>query len=184
MSPRTLSTLSLTALLVALAASFVSAHPQADCSEEGHTSSKEAQPTESSSKESASKEAQPLIKRGAAISQGEPISLDDVASDPERFANKEVLVTGEISAVCQAKGCWMTLAGSKPTSRARVTFKDYAFFAPKDAKGKRVTLEGQVKVKVMSDAERQHLAEDGRVSVDQIPKAELRLVAKGIEIKP
>jgi len=124
-----------------------------------------------------------LIKRGAPLSKGEVKTLDQVAQDPERFAGKSVLVSGEISAVCQAKGCWMTLAGEAPQARARVTFKDYAFFVPKDGKGMKAVVEAEVKVKAMSDAERQHLAEDGQVSVDQIPKVELRLVASGLEIQ-
>lgn len=123
-----------------------------------------------------------MIKRGSALPKGEVISLDVVAKDPESFSGKRVLVTGTISAVCQAKGCWMTLAGSESTARARVTFKDYAFFVPKNGKGMKAVLEAEVKIKMMSDAERQHLAEDGKVSVDQIPKVELRLVASGLEL--
>ena len=103
---------------------------------------------------------------------------------PEELAGKEVCVEGSIAAVCQAKGCWMTMAGSKATSRARVTFKEYAFFVPKNVKGKKVKLLGEVKVKMLSDEERKHLAEDGRVDVSEIPKAELRLVASGVEIRP
>lgn len=123
-----------------------------------------------------------VIKRGKALSKGDVLSLDAVAQDPEAFSGKSVLVRGTISAVCQAKGCWMTLAGEAPTARARVTFKDYAFFVPKDGKGKKAVLEAEVKIKMMSDAERQHLADDGKVTVDQIPKVELRLVASGVEI--
>lgn len=174
-STHTLITLALA--LGALVFSTVSARPQEDCAE--HSEGNAAQPA---SAQAQSSEVKKVIKRGAPLSQGERVSLDDVAADPERFADKDVLVTGTVSAVCQAKGCWMTLAGEKPTSRARVTFKDYAFFAPKDAKGMSVVLEGKVKVKVMGEAERKHLAEDGRVSVDQIPKAELRLVASGVEL--
>ena len=78
----------------------------------------------------------------------------------------------------------MTMAGDKATSRARVTFKDYAFFVPKNVKGKKIKLLGEVKVKILSDAERKHLAKDGHVDVSEIPKAELRLVASGVEIRP
>ena len=72
--------------------------------------------------------------------------------------------------------------GEKSTTRARVTFKDYAFFVPKDVKDKTVKLQGKVKVKILSDGERAHLAKDGQVAVSEIPKAELRLVATGLEI--
>lgn len=124
-----------------------------------------------------------IVKRGAALSENsECVSLDVIADQPEKYSNQEVFVEGSVTAVCQAKGCWMTMAGKKITSRARVTFKDYAFFVPKDVKGKRVKLRGEVKVKMLGEAERKHLAEDGRVPVSEIPKAELRLVASGVEI--
>ena len=123
-----------------------------------------------------------VIKRGAPLSKGEVKSIDEVAKNPEAFSGKQVLVSGTISAVCKVKGCWMTLAGKGANTRARVTFKDYAFFVPKDGKGMRAVMDAEVKIKMMSDAERQHLADDGGVSVDQIPKVELRLVASGLEI--
>jgi len=159
--------------LRALALTFVVSLPLPQASASPH--SDEAPTTKASS-------GAKVIKRGSALPKGEVISLDAVAKDPESFSGKRVLVTGTISAVCQAKGCWMTLAGSEPTARARVTFKDYAFFVPKNGKGMKAVLEAEVKIKMMSDAERQHLAEDGKVSVDQIPKVELRLVASGLEL--
>jgi hypothetical protein len=86
--------------------------------------------------------------------------------------------------VCHVKGCWMTLAGQKKTSRARITFKDYAFFVPKDSQGMRGVLSGTVEVKTLGEAERAHLAEDAQVDVSEIPKAELRIVAEGLELHP
>ena len=125
------------------------------------------------------------IVRGVKLPENQKaLNLDAIADQPENFSDKQVCVEGSISAVCQAKGCWMTMAGTKATSRARVTFKDYAFFVPKDVKGKKVKVLGEVKVKLLSEAERKHLAEDGRVDVSEIPKAELRLVASGVEIRP
>ena len=43
----------------------------------------------------------------------------------------QVKLIGKADAVCQAKGCWMTM--KTPDGREmRVRFKDYAFFVPKD----------------------------------------------------
>ena len=39
------------------------------------------------------------------------------------------------------------------------------------------SVEGIVKAKTLSEGERAHLAEDGKVSIEQIPKAEVRIVA-------
>lgn len=125
-----------------------------------------------------------LVKRGELIpKENDCLSLDTIADEPQKYSGQSVVVEGMISAVCQAKGCWMTMAGKKVTSRARITFKDYAFFVPKDVKGQKVKVLGSVQVKMLSDDERAHLAEDGRVDVSEIPKAELRLVASGVEIR-
>ncbi len=127
--------------------------------------------------------AAPSVKRGEEIpADATAVSLDAIAESPEGYINKTVVVTGTVSAVCQAKGCWMTLAGEKSTSRARVTFKDYAFFVPKDGKGRRARLTGEVKMKRLGEAERAHLAQDGRVDVSEIPSVELRFVASGVEL--
>lgn len=125
-----------------------------------------------------------VVKRGETLPEGTYLPLEQIANEPEKFADQEVLVRGQATAVCQAKGCWMTLAGEDGKARARVTFKNYGFFVPKDAKGMSARMAGQVKVKFLSEGERAHLAEDGRVDVSEIPKAELRIIASGIELRP
>ena len=124
---------------------------------------------------------QAVWKRGAEFTLKESVSLDDVAKAPEKYAGKVVKVSGKVAAVCKKKGCWMTIAGT--TARARVSFKDYAFFAPFDAADAMGTVEGTVEVKKLSDAERAHLAEDAGKKVDEIPAVELRLMASALEIK-
>ena len=125
-----------------------------------------------------------VIKRGKTLPQGKYISLDEVSAQPEKFSGKNILVTGQVAAVCQAKGCWMTLIGNAPQARARITFKDYAFFVPKNAHGMKGKMSGIIKIKILSEGERKHLAEDGHVDVSEIPKAELRIIADGVELYP
>jgi hypothetical protein len=124
------------------------------------------------------------VHRGAPFTVKDQVTLDAIAKAPEQFAGKTVKVAGKVAAVCKKKGCWLTLAGASPTARARVVFKDYAFFAPLDCQGKLAILEGAVEAKTLGEAERKHLAEDAGKPVSEIPKAELRLIATGIEIKP
>ena len=120
---------------------------------------------------------QGTIHRGAPFELTKEISLDEVMEAPKQYADTPVRIRGKVKKVCLKKGCWLVLAGSKPTARARVTFKDYAFFAPMTCEGYTASVEGIVKAKTMSEAERAHLAEDGKVSIDEIPKAELRIIA-------
>ena len=125
-----------------------------------------------------------IIKRGEELPKGEYLSLDDVAAQPERFADKAVLLTGKVDSVCRVKGCWMIIASEKSKANARITFKDYAFFVPRDARGMKTKMSGVIKMKTLSEGERQHLADDGKVDISEIPKVELRLVADGVELYP
>ena len=125
------------------------------------------------------------IHRGAPFELTKSVTLDEVMSKPAAYNESPVRIDGTVKSVCLKKGCWLILAGDGPTARARVTFKGYAFFAPMDSAGYKASVEGVVKAKVLSDAERAHLAEDGKVSIDAVPKAELRIIASAASfIKP
>ena len=103
--------------------------------------------------------------------------MDEVMAKAKAYEQAPGRISGTVKSVCAKKGCWLILAGEGPTARARVTFKGYAFFAPMDSAGYTASVEGIVKAKVLSDAERAHLAQDGNVSVEAVPKAEVRIVA-------
>lgn len=123
-----------------------------------------------------------VVERGAPLALKKSITMDELADNAEKFAGKVVQVRGQVAAVCLKKGCWMGLGGDKAASRARVTFKDYAFFVPLDSKGSKAIVEGSVKAKVMSEAERKHLADDAGKPLSAIPKSELRIVATGVKL--
>ena len=127
--------------------------------------------------------AEKLVHRGAAFALAESISIDAVAKDPKSFDGKTVQVTGTVNGVCVKKGCWMTIAGQDPATRARVTFKDYGFFVPLDSAATQGRIEGVVSLKTMSHDERAHLAEDGGKSIDEIPEHELRVEATAVELR-
>lgn len=57
----------------------------------------------------------------------------------DQISGKDSLQTqivGEIKEVCQAKGCWMKVQ-LESNDEVFVRFKDYGFFVPKDAAGKK-----------------------------------------------
>lgn len=129
-----------------------------------------------------------------AVSVGAPITAKNaIAYDklPARMEGKDSLaikITGKVNEVCQKKGCWMTIVPDKPGQpEMRVTFKDYAFFMPKDISGKRVILDGYAYVDVTPVDVLRHYAEDAGKSKDEImkitePKRELAYEAKGVLI--
>lgn len=96
-------------------------------------------------------------------------------------------VSGTVTSVCQAKGCWMTLDTGNG-STMMVTFKDYGFFVPKDISGKTVVIDGKAEIRTVSVDEQRHLAADAgksQAEIDKItePKEELRFVADGVIVK-
>ncbi|QSE96828.1 DUF4920 domain-containing protein [Fulvivirga lutea] len=97
-------------------------------------------------------------------------------------------VRGTISATCKMKGCWMTIQGPDEND-IRITFKDYAFFVPKEGmEGKTVTFEGTVKRAVTDVATLRHFAQDAGKSEAEIqsiiePKEEYSFIASGVFIE-
>jgi hypothetical protein len=69
----------------------------------------------------------------------------------------------------------------------RVTFKDYAFFMPKDLSGKRVVVDGFARVETTSVEVLRHYAEDAKKTPAEItaitePKREVSFEAAGVLI--
>lgn len=113
-----------------------------------------------------------------------PVEKMEAAMGDKKTA--EMKVIGEVVEVCKKKGCWMTL--KMPSGEnVRVTFKDYAFFMPKDLAGKKVAIEGIAKKQTISVETLRHYAEDAHKSAEEVakitdPKKELAFEAKGVVV--
>ena len=99
----------------------------------------------------------------------------------------DVVISGEITEVCQAMGCWLKLK-NEAGEDVFVKIKDHAFLMPKDIAGRKAYVYGNVVKKTVSVDELRHYAEDAGKSTDEIAKitegkTELRVVAKGIAIE-
>jgi hypothetical protein len=97
---------------------------------------------------------------------------------------QDLTITGTVKAVCQAKGCWMTIELPNGEDMT-IKFKDYAFFMPMDIAGKTIVAHGKAFKKITSVKELRHLAEDAGKSKKEIkkikaPKQELRFEADGV----
>lgn len=111
-------------------------------------------------------------------------SLDEVLNSYKSFEGKDVVMEATVENVCEKKGCWMTLQGSKKTFR--VKFHDYSFFVPMSLKGKKVWVEGEVIRKEVSIEDTKHYLEDAGASKEEIskvtsPSFEYRIMAKGVK---
>jgi hypothetical protein len=120
---------------------------------------------------------------------GEKFSTDNVIAVDEAIQqnfDEEIVIKGTVDAVCQVKGCWMTLKGADSKNEIFVKFKDYAFFMPFDLQGDAV-VKGILSKNVTSVEELRHYAEDKGQSKEEImaidkPKEEFHFMASGVLI--
>ena len=87
----------------------------------------------------------------------------------EANVGRTVAVRARVAEVCRMKGCWMVLTDGALT--ARVTFKDYGFFVPKDLAGKTVVAEGTLSRKTLTADEAEHLDRESSSSGSTSPAA-------------
>lgn len=124
---------------------------------------------------------------GDKITSEGAVSIDELAKLMGDKTELAIKLEAPIDAVCQKKGCWMDLKTTNGES-VRVTFKDYAFFMPKDASGKTAIVDGTAKIEETSVADLQEYAKDAGKSKDEIaaihePKKELVFEASGVILK-
>jgi hypothetical protein len=126
-----------------------------------------------------------VVKRGAPIGDSPVVAVGDVLADFDRFESQTVIVEGEVGDVCQMKGCWMALAPEGVATKIRVTFQNYGFFVPKDARGCSARMEGTFQKSVLSKDEADHLEGEG-ATLERNPDGtanELSFVASGVELR-
>lgn len=123
---------------------------------------------------------------GAPVSAEGAVEMDELLRRIAGQDSVEIKVTGTVSEVCQAKGCWMSIA-SPDGEDMRVTFKDYGFFVPKDLAGKKVVIEGVAKIEETPVDVLRHYAEDAGKSPEEInaitePVKEIAFEATGVRV--
>ena len=127
-----------------------------------------------------------VIRRGAPITEAaKAVAIETVLATPEDYASEAVVVEGVIAQACSRKGCWMELVPAAGSRGMRVTFKNYGFFVPLDAKGMAARAEGVTNVKTLSRKEADHLAEEGAKltrNADGTAR-EVSFVANGVELR-
>ena len=121
---------------------------------------------------------------GAAITAegAQPLSALNTALGTQDSA--QVKLVGKADAVCQAKGCWLTMK-TPEGQEMRVRFKDYAFFVPKDISGKTVVINGWAHRETVPVSDLQHYAKDAGKSDAEVaaitqPQQQLNFEADGV----
>lgn len=104
----------------------------------------------------------------------------------EENSVQKLKVTGIVENVCSENGCWLSIRVNNE-QLLRVTFKDNAFFVPKNIIGKKVVVEGEAKSDSVFIANKQHLAhistsEKEFASIANEKKQHLTFEAKGLVV--
>ena len=174
---RTFSALFIVSLLIFAAACQHSDHSHADHDHDhdGHSHDHDKTTAEADGKHF-----------GETITADNSISFEEMLGKISESDSLKVKVAGKVDAVCQAKGCWMTIASDTDNeAEMMVKFKDYGFFVPKNISGRTVVMEGYAYREVTPVDELRHYAEDEGKSAEEIaaitePKEELKFLASGV----
>ena len=95
-------------------------------------------------------------KFGKPLTLKETTKISDIYATPDKFKDKRVKVQGSILDVCTDMGCWIAIAGDKPSQQLRFKVEDGVIVFPPAAKGKTAVAEGIITVTK---------ADDGTVSI-------------------
>ena len=127
------------------------------------------------------------INYGASFNAMEEVSQNwKVLDELKKGTPISTQLSGKITEVCQAKGCWMNVVLDNG-SEVFVKFKDYGFFVPTDAAGNTVVMQGEVTMEELSVEEQKHYAKDKGASEGELeliirPKKTLKFIADGVAI--
>lgn len=110
-----------------------------------------------------------VLPEGAAkteqeIVAAEAVKLAAVLAEPAKYFERTLVVEATATAVCQSKGCWMTITDGQAepiwVRWASGCGGQYAF--PKDAAGRRVLVQGSFYEKEIAPADAAHLAAESK----------------------
>lgn len=121
---------------------------------------------------------------GAPFEPGPEVKLSTLLANPAAYANQTVVTEGKVQRACSRKGCWMEIA--EGDGSCRVTFKDYAFFVPKDSAGAYARLQGRVETREVEPAAIEHLESEGARFQNKRADGtatEVRLIASAVELR-
>lgn len=82
------------------------------------------------------------LKLGKPLTIKEPVSVEKIYAEPDKYLNKTVAVKGKITEVCQMMGCWMNLLDSASGKMIRIKVNDGEIEFPKNGAGKIAIAEG------------------------------------------
>jgi hypothetical protein len=80
---------------------------------------------------------------GAPLTLTEITDVSTILATPDKYVGERVLIEGEVTAVCEMKGCWMDIE-TADDARIQVKVEDDVIVFPVSARGKTALVEGIV----------------------------------------
>ena len=115
---------------------------------------------------------------------GDPVSLREAIGSIEEAEGEFIKIRGQVTEVCQAKGCWMILVDGD--TYARITFEDYGFFVPTETSMQRTVIFGQLSQRTLSGQQAEHFAQDAGSQSKIKLEGEIReysILARGVQLE-
>lgn len=116
--------------------------------------------------------------------KGQTQSLKQAIAASATDANGMTKIEGQITEVCQAKGCWMILVDGD--TYARITFEDYGFFVPIETSMQRSIVYGTLTEHVLTGEQADHYAQDAGAKSTLALEGEVKeysIVARSVQLE-
>jgi hypothetical protein len=112
------------------------------------------------------------------------ITVKELTSDADKYNDKEIVVKGKVSDVCQEMGCWMVLSDGKKLIRVET---GHEFFLPKDSYSYNAVVSGKFNIITISEKKARHFAEESKnplIKPEDIkgPQKVYQILATGIKL--
>mgnify|MGYP001027037309 FL=1 len=117
-------------------------------------------------------------------SEGQALSLTEAIANLDTSTDQFVKVMGQVTEVCQARGCWMILVDGD--TYARITFEDYGFFVPMQTSMQRSVVYGVLSEHVLSGEQADHFAQDAGAQSTLKLEGEVKeysIVARAVQLE-
>lgn len=108
------------------------------------------------------------------LAESDTIEVTTLLKDPAAYDQKTVRVSGKVTDVCKASGCWIAMKPDGAPVRLLIQFtcgKDEGKrIMPLDVVGKTAIVEGVAELEEVSEKDARHYAEDAGASKEEIEK--------------